>query len=147
MLTLPEAKKRINYMIQASGNTLASLERLKSLQLRISPSVDTSTPKELQYEAPFLPLTNDGVKAEHAALKQQPSQFAQLYLTVGAQLRLNTEAFSALWKRATPPDTQQLEKYVIQTVYFRGGTEQPFAAVREQNEDIQDVKPDSPSLP
>ncbi|WP_445571715.1 WG repeat-containing protein [Pseudomonas sp. E102] len=121
-----EVQKRLNYLIQDTGETLRSLERLSDVQLSLTHS--TSEPageQPLQYESLFVPYTSAQLKAELASI--QGLRFAQRLFADGSEVRLDTSTLDPLWKRAAMPDEPRAEQYLPQRLVFRDGSEKTFA--------------------
>jgi len=128
-LALPEVEKRLNYLIQDTGETLRSLEVLSDVQLSLT--VETTEPageQPLQYESLFVPFTSAQLKAELASI--QGLRFAQRLFADGSEVRLDTSTLDALWKRAAMPDEPTAEQYLPQRLVFRDGSESTFAELK-----------------
>lgn len=128
-LALPEVEKRLNYLIQDTGETLRSLELLSDVELSLT--VETTEPageQPLQYEQLFVPFTSAQLKAELASI--QYLRFAQKLFADGSEVRLDTGALDPLWKRAAMPDQATTEQYLPQRLRFRDGSEKNFADLK-----------------
>ncbi|MBV4495846.1 WG repeat-containing protein [Pseudomonas sp. SWRI12] len=128
-LALPEVGKRLNYLIQDTGETLRSLERVSDVQLSLT--VETTEPageQPLQYEPLFVPFTSAQLKAELASI--QDLRFAQKLFADGSEVRLDTSRLDPLWKRAAMPDEPTAEQYLPQRLVFRDGSEKTFAELK-----------------
>ena len=128
-LALPEVEKRLNYLIQDTGETLRSLEVLSDVQLSLT--VETTEPageQPLQYESLFVPFTSAQLKAELASI--QGLRFAQRLFADGSEVRLDTNTLDPLWKRAAMPDEPTAEQYLPQRLVFRDGSESTFAELK-----------------
>ncbi|MBO1539444.1 WG repeat-containing protein [Pseudomonas sp. OA65] len=128
-LALPEVEKRLNYLIQDTGETLRSLERLSDVQLSLT--VETTEPageQPLQYEPLFVPFTSAQLKAELASI--QDLGFAQKLFADGSEVRLDTSRLDPLWKRAATPEEPTAEQYLPQRLVFRDGSEKTFAELK-----------------
>ncbi|MBC3383151.1 WG repeat-containing protein [Pseudomonas sp. SWRI179] len=128
-LALPEVEKRLNYLIQDTGETLRSLERVSDVQLSLT--VETTEPageQPLQYEPLFVPFTSAQLKAELASI--QDLRFAQKLFADGSEVRLDTSRLDPLWKRAAMPDEPTAEQYLPQRLVFRDGSEKTFAELK-----------------
>ncbi|AIG01813.1 kwg repeat domain protein [Pseudomonas fluorescens] len=131
-LPLPEAKKRLNYLILDMRDSINRLAMLESMRLEIGPAATPEEPqaqKELNYEKPFVPFTDQDLKAALTALAQTPMQFQQVFFDNGSGLNLDVETIRDTLKRGALPDQPMKGSYQIQTVHFRDGTQQPFAEV------------------
>ena len=128
-LALPEVEKRLNYLIQDTGETLRSLELLSDVQLSLT--VETTEPageQPLQYEPLFVPFTSAQLKAELASI--QDLRFAQKLFADGSEVRLDTSRLDPLWKRAATPEEPTAEQYLPQRLVFRDGSEITFADLK-----------------
>jgi len=128
-LALPEVEKRLNYLIQDTGETLRSLEVLSDVQLSLT--VETTEPageQPLQYESLFVPFTSAQLKAELASI--QGLRFAQRLFADGSEVRLDINTLDPLWKRAAMPDEPTAEQYLPQRLVFRDGSESTFAELK-----------------
>ncbi|OPG68602.1 hypothetical protein B1219_29865 [Pseudomonas ogarae] len=128
-LAPPEVEKRLNYLIQDTGETLRSLELLSDAQLSLS--IETTEPaheQPLQYEPLFVPFTSAQLKAELASI--QGLRFAQRLFADGSEVRLDTSNLDPLWKRAATPDEPAAEQYLPQRLRFRDGSEKTFAELK-----------------
>lgn len=128
-LALPEVEKRLNYLIQDTGETLRSLELISDTQLSLS--IETTEPADeqpLQYEPLFVPFTSAQLKAELASI--QGLRFAQRLFANGSEVRLDTSSLDPLWKRAAMPDEPTAEQYMPQRLRFRDGSEKTFADLK-----------------
>ncbi|WP_411387382.1 WG repeat-containing protein [Pseudomonas sp. MPB03] len=124
-LALPEVEKRLNYLIQDTGETLRSLERVSDVQLSLTVETTESVGEQpLQYESLFVPFTSAQLKAELASI--QGLRFAQRLFADGSEVRLDTSTLDPLWKRAAMPDEPTAEQYLPQRLVFRDGSEKTF---------------------
>ncbi len=142
-LPLPEAKKRLNYLILDLRDSINRIAMFENMRLEIGPATTTpGEPKELSYEDPFVPFPAPELKAALTDLKRTPGQFQQLFFDNASGLKLEVEAIRDVLKRGALPDQQTEASYRIQTLYFRDGSQQPFADVvsaDEQSEEEQDT--------
>lgn len=128
-LALPEVEKRLNYLIQDTGETLRSLERVSDVQLSLTVETTESVGEQpLQYESLFVPFTSAQLKAELASI--QGLRFAQRLFADGSEVRLDTGTLDPLWKRAALPDEPTAEQYLPQRLVFRDGSEKTFAELK-----------------
>lgn len=128
-LALPEVEKRLNYLIQDTGETLRSLERVSDVQLSLTVETTESVGEQpLQYESLFVPFTSAQLKAELASI--QGLRFAQRLFADGSEVRLDTSTLDPLWKRAAMPDEPTAEQYLPQRLVFRDGSEKTFAELK-----------------
>ncbi|WP_434702234.1 WG repeat-containing protein [Pseudomonas sp. Z1-12] len=128
-LALPEVEKRLNYLIQDTGETLRSLERVSDVQLSLTvETTETVGEQPLQYEPLFVPFTSAQLKAELASI--QGLRFAQRLFADGSEVRLDTSTLDPLWKRAAMPDEPTAEQYLPQRLVFRDGSEKTFAELK-----------------
>jgi hypothetical protein len=126
-LSLAEARKRLNYLIVDSRDSLNTIARMKSLSLRIVPAkaaTDSAQPAEPQYAEPVVPFTTQDVTAALAALAPASVSFSQGIAAPASRLRLDTSALDDIWKKAETPDGASVQTYTYKRVYFRDGTEQ-----------------------
>lgn len=143
-LPLPEAKKRLNYLILDMRDGINRIAMLESMRLEVGPA--TATPgeqKELNYEEPFVPFPAAELKAALTDLKRTPGQFQQLFFDNASGLKLEVEAIREVLKRGALPDQQTEASYRIQTLYFRDGSQQPFAEVAIKDEDSEEQDQDT----
>ncbi|WP_434557447.1 WG repeat-containing protein [Pseudomonas sp. Z4-20] len=136
-LALPDVEKRLNYLIQDTGETLRSLERFSDAQLSLN--IETTEPAEeqsLQYETLFVPFTSAQLKAELASI--QGLSFAQRLFADGSEVRLDTNSLDPLWKRAAMPNEPTAEQYLPQRLRFRDGSEKSFADLKAPPQDEPD---------
>jgi len=140
-LTLPEAKKRLNYLILDVRDGINRIAMIESMRLEISPAStanqEPDEPQELRYETPFVPFPAQELNAALVALKQTPGEFQQLFFDNESGLKLDIEPIREVLKRGVLPNQRSEERYQVQTVYFRDGTQQPFAeiALKDDSED------------
>jgi hypothetical protein len=132
-LTLPEVEKRLNYLLQDTGQTLRSLELVSDAQLSLSIETSESAGEQsLQYEPLFVPFTSAQLKAELATI--QGLRFAQRLFADGSEIRLDTSSLDPLWKRAATPDEPVAEQYLPQRLRFRDGSEKAFVELKAPSE-------------
>ncbi|MCW1244137.1 WG repeat-containing protein [Pseudomonas sp. SAICEU22] len=128
-LVPPEVEKRLNYLIQDTGETLRSLERVSEAQLSLTvETTETGDEQPLQYESLFVPFTSAQLKAALASI--QDLRFTQRLYADGSEVRLDTGSLEPLWKRAATPDEPTAEQYLPQRLRFRDGSEQAFADLK-----------------
>ncbi|WP_323155866.1 WG repeat-containing protein [Pseudomonas alvandae] len=128
-LAPPEVEKRLNYLIQDTGETLRSLARVSEAQLSLAvETTETGDGQPLQYESLFVPFTSAQLKAALASV--QGLRFTQRLYADGSEVRLDTESLDSLWKRAATPDEPTAEQYLPQRLRFRDGSEQTFADLK-----------------
>lgn len=128
-LAPPEVEKRLNYLIQDTGETLRSLELVSDAQLSLTLSTTESASEQaLQYEDLFVPFTSAQLKAALASV--QDLRFAQRLFAEGSEVRLDTSSLDPLWKRAATPDEPAAEQYLPQRLRFRDGSEKNFADLK-----------------
>jgi hypothetical protein len=146
-LPLPEAKKRLNYLTLDVRESINRIAMIESMRLEISPAKatpgDPQAPKELRYEEPFVPFPAKDLNAALVALKQQPAQFQQLFFDNQSGLKLDVEPIRDVLKRGAVPDQRSEERYQIQTVFFRDGTQQPFAEVAVKDDSVDEEERDT----
>ncbi len=129
-LPLPEAKKRLNYLIAQTGDFINTINAMQRLTLKIAPvetGISGQSAEALQYEPVFVPFTTAEIARELAAIKDKPIHFYQEIYSNGSIIKLLTEPLDGIWKRAQTPEDNQVQHYAINRVYFRDGTEQTFA--------------------
>ncbi|MGY2171515.1 WG repeat-containing protein [Pseudomonas gingeri] len=132
-LSLPEARKRLNYLITVMRSTLNAQAMIEGLDLQISPATGDTPPTELQYDPPFQPFATPEVEQALANLKDTP-RVIQKIGTAGSLVRLDTSPLDDFWQRAAPPEQRLEEQYQIDRVYFRDGSEQAFADIVDPSE-------------
>lgn len=146
-LTLPEAKKRLNYLILDVRDSLNRIAMLESLRLEISPAskpaLAPDAQKELRYDKPFVPFPAEQLKAALVDLTQQPAQFQQVFFDNQSGLKLDVEAIRDVLKRGAVPDQRHDEHYAVQTVFMRDGTQQAFADVGVKVDSAEEQDQDS----
>ncbi|ARB31350.1 WG repeat-containing protein [Pseudomonas tolaasii] len=142
-LTLPEAKKRLNYLVLDVRDSINQIAMMESLRLEISPASKTDKAgvekKELRYDEPFVPVAAAELKAALENLKQQPPAFAQLFFDNRSGLKLEVEPIRDVLKRGALPDQRHEERYAVQTLHWRDGTQQPFAEAGVEEADAEDT--------
>ncbi|WP_413790719.1 MULTISPECIES: WG repeat-containing protein [unclassified Pseudomonas] len=128
-LAPPEVEKRLNYLIQDTGETLRSLALVSDAQLSLTLSTTESAAEQpLQYEPLFVPFTKAQLKSALASV--QDLRFAQKLYADSSEVRLDTSRLDPLWKRAATPDEPAAEQYLPQRLRFRDGSENTFAEVK-----------------
>ncbi|MGY2378463.1 WG repeat-containing protein [Pseudomonas sp. SDO524_S393] len=141
-LSLPEAKKRLNYLVLDVRDSINQIAMIESLRLEISPATKTAkTPaekKELRYDEPFVPMPAAELKTALEALKQQKPQFQQMFFDNQSGLMLDVEPIREVLKRGALPSPREAERYAVQTVYLRDGTQQPFTEIGVSNAEDDD---------
>ncbi|MGY2403234.1 WG repeat-containing protein [Pseudomonas sp. SDO5271_S396] len=141
-LSLPEAKKRLNYLVLDVRDSINQIAMIESLRLEISPATKTAkTPaekKELRYDEPFVPMPAAELKSALEALKQQKPQFQQMFFDNQSGLMLEVEPIREVLKRGALPSPREAERYAVQTVYLRDGTQQPFTEIGVSNAEDDD---------
>lgn len=95
--------------------------------------------KQLRYDEPFVPFPAAELKTALEALAQKMPAFEQLFFDNQSGLKLDVEPIREVLKRGALPDQREEERYAVQTVYFRDGTQQHFAAVGVDNAEEQDT--------
>ncbi|WP_460116655.1 hypothetical protein [Pseudomonas sp. H2_A12] len=142
-LTLEQAKKRLNYLVMDARDSINQIAMIESMRLEISPVADTAASsgekKQLRYDEPFVPFPAAELKTALEALAQKMPAFEQLFFDNQSGLKLNVEPIREVLKRGALPDQREEERYAVQTVYFRDGTQQHFAAVGVDNAEEQDT--------
>lgn len=142
-LTLPEAKKRLNYLVMDARDSINQTAMIESMRLEISPAANTEQPpdakKQLRYDAPFVPLPAAELKTALEDLTQKTSAFQQFFFDNQSGLKLDVEPIREVLKRGALPDQREEERYAVQTVYFRDGTQQAFADVGVDSAEEQDT--------
>ncbi|WP_426134957.1 WG repeat-containing protein [Pseudomonas sp. PWP3-1b2] len=142
-LTLPEAKKRLNYLVLDARDSINQIAMMESLRLEISPASKTdkaaTEQKELRYDEPFVPFPAAELNTALEALNTQTPAFDQVFFDRQSGLKLDVEPIRAVLKRGALPDQRQEERYAVQTVYWRDGTQQPFAAAGVENAESEDT--------
>lgn len=130
-LSLSEAKKRLNYLILDARDSINQIAMIESMRLEISPASKTdpvpAEKKELRYDEPFVPFPATQLSAALGALQQQA--FAQVFFDNQSGLKLDVEPIREVLKRGALPDQRHEERYAVQAVSFRDGTQQPFTEV------------------
>lgn len=147
-LPLSEAKKRLNYLILSTRHGINSISMLESMRLEIGPATtrpgDQVKQKELlRYMEPFEPLPAAERKAILTDLTRTSGQFQQFFFDNASVLKLEVEAIHEVLKRGALPDQQTEASYRIQTLYFRDGSQQPFAEVAIMDEDSEEQDQDT----
>lgn len=126
-LALPEAHKRLNYLIAQTGDDLNSVERLKNLQFKLVPSSATDPthqPPAAPEPGAFTPMTRDQLTA---ALNAEPAQqltFSQGINRTSSSFILHTAPLVGLWRQIAIPDANQPVEYQITRLYFVDGQQQ-----------------------
>ncbi|WP_395608170.1 WG repeat-containing protein [Pseudomonas sp. B22129] len=142
-LTLPEAKKRLNYLVLDARDSINQIAMMESLRLEIAPASNAdkapTEKKELRYDEPFVPFPAAQLKAALEALRQQTPTFDQVFFDNQSGLKLDVEPIREVLKRGALPDQRHEERYAVQTVYWRDGTQQPFATAGVEDADAQDA--------
>ncbi|WP_460136935.1 WG repeat-containing protein [Pseudomonas sp. S1_E04] len=142
-LTLPQAKKRLNYLVQDARDSINQIAMIESMRLEISPVASSDQPpaakKELRYGEPFVPFPAAELKTALEDLTQKTSAFQQFFFDGQSGLKLDVEAIREILKRGALPDQREEERYAVQAVYFRDGTQQAFADVGVDNAEEQDT--------
>ena len=143
-LPLPEAKKRINYLILDVRDVINRITMIQNLKLEITPVTPTKTgePEAPTYEPLFVPLPTGEVKQALAQLEPQPT-FRQFFFDNQSGLKLDVEPFHEIFKRTAVPDQRTEEHYQVQTLHWRDGTQQPFSDVAATATDPEDRYDDS----
>ncbi|UZE22005.1 WG repeat-containing protein [Pseudomonas sp. B21-056] len=130
-LALPDAEKRLNYLIHDTSETLEALELVT--QSEISLTIEGTQPageQELQYEELFVPFTSAQLKTALASI--QDLRFVQRLFADGSEIRLDTSSLDPLWKRAATPDEHAAIQYRPERLRFRDGSEKLFADIKVQ---------------
>jgi hypothetical protein len=132
-LSLPDAQKRLNFLIADTRDSLNALNRLSSLTLKITPV--TATPVDQvavvpAYDELIKPFTGKDVEAALAALAPGAVDFRQVIDVPGSVAKWNTQALDAIWKQAAAASNESVERYRFKRVYFRDGSEQDYSAVQ-----------------
>jgi hypothetical protein len=142
-LTLEQAKKRLNYLVMDARDSINQIAMIESMRLEISPVADTAASsgekKQLRYDEPFVPFPAAELKTALEALAQKMPVFEQLFFDNQSGLKLDVEPIREVLKRGALPDQREEERYAVQTLYFRDGTQQHFAAVGVDNAEEQDT--------
>ncbi|WP_053214230.1 WG repeat-containing protein [Pseudomonas sp. Q12-87] len=128
-LTLPEAQKRLNYLIHDTGETLRILDLV--IDSEFSLTVDktkSASSQELRYEELFVPFTSAQVKT--ALASSHDLRFAQRLFADSSEVRFDTSNLDPLWKRAASPDEAAAEQYRPERLRFRDGSETAFADIK-----------------
>ena len=126
-LSMPEAEKRLNYLINDSTGTLNILEMLSEIDLSLAVSAITEdeTAQGYQYETLFVPYTSAEVAAALAATGKL--HFTQELQGTRSTVRLDTDSLDNIWARAATPEQPAAEQYHPTHLYFRDGSEQALA--------------------
>lgn len=126
-LSMPEAEKRLNYLINDSTGTLNILEMLSEIDLSLTVSAITEdeTAQGYQYETLFVPYTSAEVAAALAATGKL--HFTQELQGTRSTVRLDTDSLDKIWARAATPEQPAAEQYHPTHLYFRDGSEQALA--------------------
>ncbi|MGB3122228.1 MAG: WG repeat-containing protein [Pseudomonas sp.] len=142
-LPLPEAKKRLNYLVLDARDSINQVAMMESLRLEVSPASKTDKApaqvKELRYDEPFVPVPAAELNTALEALKPQTPAFEQVFFDNQSGLKLDVEPIRDVLKRGALPDQRHEERYAVQTVYWRDGTQQPFAAAGIEDAEAQDT--------
>ncbi|QJI28470.1 WG repeat-containing protein [Pseudomonas sp. ADAK18] len=146
-LSLPEAKKRLNYLVLDVRDSINRIAMIEGMRLEVSSTkatpADPQEKKELQYEQPFVPFPTQDLQAALVSLKQTPAQFQQLFFDNQSGLKLAVEPIRDVLKRGALPGLQAEERYQVQTVYFRDGTQQPFAEIAVKDSSVDEQEQDT----
>lgn len=129
-LSMPEAEKRLNYLINDSTGTLSILEMLSEIDLSLTVSAITEEEEveeaqEYQYEMLFVPYTSAEVAAALAATGKL--HFTQELQGTRSKVRLNSDPLDEIWARAATPEQAAAQQYHPTHLYFRDGSEQALA--------------------
>ncbi|AHL33194.1 hypothetical protein CD58_09895 [Pseudomonas brassicacearum] len=128
-LTLPEAQKRLNYLIHDTGETLRALDLVIDSEFSLTvEKTESGSQQELQYEELFVPFTSAQVKTALAA--NQDLRFVQRLFADSSEVRFDTSSLDPLWKRAATPDEPAAEQYRPERLRFRDGSEKAFADLK-----------------
>ena len=132
-LPLPEAKKRLNYLIADTRDSINTIARLSSLTLKITP-VKSAASDQVSvvpaHEEPIKPFTSKDVEAALAALAPGAVDFRQVIDVPGSVAKWNTQALDTIWKQAATARGESVERYKFKRIYFRDGSEQDYSAVQ-----------------
>jgi hypothetical protein len=133
-LSMPEAEKRLNYLISDSAGTLSILEMLSEIDLSLTVTAITEeeTAQEYQYETRFVPYTSAEVAAALAATGKL--HFTQQLLGTRSKVRLNTAPLDEIWLRAATPEQSAAEQYQPTHLYFRDGSDQALAEAKAETD-------------
>lgn len=136
-LSMPEAEKRLNYLINDSAGTLSILEMLSEIDLSLTVSAITEEgeveeAQEYQYETLFVPYTSAEVAAALAATGKL--HFTQQLLGTRSKVRLNTAPLDEIWLRAATPEQSAAEQYQPTHLYFRDGSDQALAEEKAETD-------------
>ena len=139
-LSMPEAEKRLNYLINDSAGTLSILVMLSEIDLSLTVSAITEeeTAQEYQYEMLFVPYTSAEVAAALAATGKL--HFTQSLQGTRSQVRLDTDPLDEIWARAATPEQSAAEQYQPTHLYFRDGSDQVLAEAKAET-DAAEVMP------
>jgi hypothetical protein len=132
-LPLPEAQKRLNFLIADTRDSLNAINRLSSLTLKITPVKETPVDQLAvvpAYDEPIKPFTAKDVEAALAALAPGAVDFRQVIDVPGSVAKWNTQALDTIWKQAATANNESVERYRFKRVYFRDGSEQDYSAVQ-----------------
>ncbi|MDR6956628.1 hypothetical protein J2W43_000591 [Pseudomonas brassicacearum] len=128
-LTLPEAQKRLNYLIHDTGETLRALDLVIDSEFSLTvEKTESASQQELQYEELFVPFTSAQVKT--ALTSTQDLRFVQRLFADSSEVRFDTSNLDPLWKRAATPDEPAAEQYRPERLRFRDGSEKAFADLK-----------------
>ncbi|EFQ64162.1 hypothetical protein PFWH6_2002 [Pseudomonas fluorescens WH6] len=142
-LTLAQAKKRLNYLEMDARDSINQIAMIESMRLEISPVANPDQPtgekKQLRYDEPFVPFPAAELKTALEELARKTPAFEQFFFDNQSGLKLDVEPIREVLKRGALHDQREEERYAVQTVYFRDGTQQAFADVGLENVGEQDT--------
>nr|WP_298137086.1 WG repeat-containing protein [uncultured Pseudomonas sp.] len=133
-LSMPEAEKRLNYLINDSAGTLSILEMLSQIELSLTVTAITEeeATQGYQYEPLFVPYTSADVTAALAATGKL--HFTQYMQGTRSRVRLGTSPLDEIWLRAATPEQSAAERYQPIHLYFRDGSEQALAEAKVETD-------------
>lgn len=133
-LSLSEARKRLNYLIVNTRNSLNTITQLSSLSLQITPvkaqPADQPAVK-VKYDKAITPFTSKDISTALTSIAPRTVDFRQIIDVPVSVVKWNTKALDDIWAKAeTPSSREQVETYKFKRVYFRDGSEQDYSALQ-----------------
>lgn len=135
-LSMPEAEKRLNYLIAETDDTIQTVEQaikmVQNMKFEVSPGkpgVDYRTESPIRYEKPFTPLTTQQLVNRLNSQKTQTTSFKQAITSTGSEIRFSNKPLEKLFADAWPKDNEPDLQYKITQVSFWDGSEQKLQPV------------------
>lgn len=128
-LSLPEAKKRLNYLITDTRETLESYKDLAGIAFKFSVSsipLEPDNQRELQYAEPIHPVITRDVKVALGAITPGEIILSQEISLPGASIiRWQSEELDAFWGKSRKGNSGLSADYTLtfKRIFFRDGTE------------------------